>query len=425
MDYRGGVADDGPAPNRPRTVESVEARRLAERLGGSLLPFAEEMFEVIAGEIEEVRSDQETAALTLASCVSTVETGLTMLRHGIPVERAEAPVAALEHARHMAARGMSIDSTLRFYRLGHAFFWEWWIAAVSDEVDDAKRLAAVLAETARFSFAYTDAVSAEVSAELLAERDRRQRRIAAMREDVVAEILAGEAVDAATAERTLGFSLDRPLLAFLCRTEGDPGTLESAAAALVAALGGERPLLLAQGVDALLGWVSVAVSKTADPAAVAAATAEAAPGVHVAVGSVSSGLDGFRSSHDQAVRAQRVVSLAGHRAPSFTRFEDVALVDLLSTDLSSARALVARELGALAEDDERSAVLRDFLRAYLAANGNQTAVAAALGLHRNTVRQRLARAEELRGSAVTQRTSELFAALLLVDALGDSVLGSG
>ncbi len=324
-------------PTGRTTVESIEGRQLAESLHEGATAFAHQMFEFIAGEIEEVGSDPETVALTMASCVSTVETGLTMVRHGIPVERAEAPVAALEHARHMAARGISVDTTLRFYRLGHAFFWRWWIAALSEQIDDAKRLAAALAETATFSFAYVDAVSADVTAELLAERDRRERRITAMREDVVDEILSGAAVDSAAVQRTLGFSFDRPFLAFLCRGEGAPAALESAAAALVAALGAERPLLLAHGADALIGWVHVAVGERGDPIALARATGAAAPDVHVAVGSVASGEDGFRSSHDEAMRAQRVATLTRERAPSFTRFEDVALVDLLSADLTQRR----------------------------------------------------------------------------------------
>lgn len=416
------VVASSSEPAGRTTVESVEGRQLAESLGRGVTAFAHEMFDFIAGEIEEIGSDPETVALTMASCVSTVETGLTMVRHGIPVERAEAPVAALEHARHMAARGISVDTTLRFYRLGHAFFWRWWIAALSEQMDDARQLAAALAETATFSFAYVDAVSAEVTAELLAERDRRERRITAMREDLVGEILSGKAVDPAAVQLTLGFSLERSFLAFLCRGEGAPASLESAAGALVAALGGERPLLLAHGADALIGWVHVAEGERIDPNALARVTGAAAPDVHVAIGSVASGQDGFRSSHEEAMSAQRVASLTGERAPSFTRFEDVALVDLLSTDLPSARALVRRELGALARADERSAPLREFLRTYLAASGNQTAVAAALGLHRNTVRQRLARSEELRGSPVTHHGSELLAALLLADALGASVL---
>ena len=82
------------------------------------------MYAFIAERVPEARADEEIAGLTLASCASNIETALSMVRHGIPASATEAPVAALEHARQMATRGASIDATLRFYRLGHAFFWE-------------------------------------------------------------------------------------------------------------------------------------------------------------------------------------------------------------------------------------------------------------------------------------------------------------
>jgi hypothetical protein len=49
-------------------------------------------------------------------------------------------------------------------------------------------------------FAYIDAVSARVSAKLIAERER---RAAALRADVVRAVLAGEPVDPVAAERAL------------------------------------------------------------------------------------------------------------------------------------------------------------------------------------------------------------------------------
>ena len=80
------------------------------------------MFDYLAAQIAELKEDETTRALTLASCASNLESLLSMIRHGIAADRAEAPVASLAHARHMAARGASIDATLRFYRLGHAWF---------------------------------------------------------------------------------------------------------------------------------------------------------------------------------------------------------------------------------------------------------------------------------------------------------------
>src|SRR5439155_1429389 len=112
------------------------------------------------------------------------------------------------------------------------------------------RLMTALSEVSAFIFAYIDAVSARVSAELIAERERRQRRAAALRADVVRAVLAGEPVDAATAERTLGHPLSAPQLAFVCWTAGEHAMLARAAAAVAQELGARRPLLLPEGAAA-------------------------------------------------------------------------------------------------------------------------------------------------------------------------------
>jgi DNA-binding PucR family transcriptional regulator len=71
------------------------------------------------------------------------------------------------------------------------------------------------------------------------------------------------------------------------------------------------------------------------------------------------------------------------------------------------------------EDEERRTLL-----AVLDAQGGLAAAAAELGVHRNTVLQRLRRAEERVGHPATERVAELHAALRLADALGASVLGA-
>ena len=207
-----------------------------------------------AAHIAELRDDKPTAEITLAACEANLQALLSMIRHGIPADRTEAPAAALEHARHMAARGAGIDVTLRFYRLGHAWFTERWSTALVDKVRDPNRLLSAVRESIAVSFAYIDIVSAKVSAELVAERDRRQRRATAVRADTVGRLLAGDPVDADRLESTLGFALNRPLFAFLCWTSGDPATLEHAVAALAAKAGPGRPLILAEGTNELVGW---------------------------------------------------------------------------------------------------------------------------------------------------------------------------
>ena len=408
-------------PGGGPVVVAAEARRLAVAWARQLEELAGEMFDYLAARIAELKEDEATSALTLASCASNLESLLSMIRHGIPADRTEAPVAALEHARHMAAQGASIDATLRFYRLGHAWFAERWNAALVERIADRTQLIDALRESAAFSFTYIDVVAAKVSAEHVAERDRRQRRAVAVHADVVRALLAGESVNTERVELVLGFALERPLLAFLCWTTGDLAELEQAAGALSGAIGRPRQVVLADGPRGIAGWMHVA-RREPSAAAVAKAIATAAPAVHVAVGSVGTGVEGFRRSREQAERARRVAQLTQRPSPSFTRFEDVALVDLLSRDLPAAQAFVRDELGALAERGERPAVLRTAMLAYLSAYGSHAAAAARLGVHRNTALQRLRRAEELRGRPAAQHGHELLAALLLAATLGDAVL---
>lgn len=396
-------------------VEAPETQALAGQMSADLTALAQGMFDFLTARIPEISLDEELRGLTLASCTSSIEVGMTMVRHGIPADRTEAPVASLEHARAMAARGLSIDDTLRFYRLGHAYFWDLWIGALSRSVTDPVRLGDLLRETAAFMFAYTDIISTQVSVELLAERDRRQRRITAQREELVTAILAGQVVDAVAAERTLGFALGSTHVGFICWATGDAADIEAAALEFAASLGPGRPLLVAHGSAELSGWQALGGDRPGAAPALA-------PGVRVAVGSPQRGLDGFRTTHDEARRAHRYARLASRAGDAVTRFEDVRYLDLLTRDLPAARAFVADELGELARPDDRSATLREFLRVLLVNDGNATATAAALNLHRNTARQRLGRAEALRGRPVTQRGAELRAALAIAEALGDEVL---
>jgi DNA-binding PucR family transcriptional regulator len=83
---------------------------------------------------------------------------------------------------------------------------------------------------------------------------------------------------------------------------------------------------------------------------------------------------------------------------------------------------VRAELGPLATGEPASSRLRAALLAVIAPHGGVAAAARELGVHRNTVLQRVRRAEELRGRPVTERAGELYAALLLAEALPEAVL---
>ena len=406
----------------------VEMRRTAADLLGNVSTYADDMFEYILERIPEAGADDDLRGLTLGSCSSNLEAVLSMVRHGIDVSAASAPVTALQHARAMAARGYSVDVMLRFYRIGHAYFTERILAKLNEFVPDPTVALAVVADLQRYGFAYVDRISSEVAAEYVAELDRMQNRVRAARTDAVRDLIAGEPIDLQRAERTLSHRLTGWQTAFVCWTDRDDVDLARVGATVGAHFGTPHPLLVPDGAQALWGWVSTAGAPAQSPESLALLAEHIPETVHISIGTPAQGASGFRDSHTQAQRGRRIIGLSGRETGggrgTVTSYAELALVDAMSGDLGLARAFVAAELGALAAAGRREEEERETLLAVLDAQGGLAAAAGTLDVHRNTVLQRLRRAEERRGRPATDRVAELHAALRLVHVLGPMVLAS-
>lgn len=399
---------------------AAAGKGVAAALLGDVSGLADDMLTYLVDRIPEVGGDAELRGLTLGSCSSNLEAVLSMFRHGIDVTAAEAPVTALEHARAMAARGHSVDVMLRFYRLGHEYFTEKLSHGLTDWIDDPAVALRTFIELERFGFRYIDRISSLVAAEYVAELDRRQNQARADRDDVVRALLAGERVDSARAERVLSHRLTGRQIGFVCWAKDRGVDLEGFAKRVGRNLGDGHPLVMADGPLAVWGWASITedlkISRTAT-----ATPGASTDNVHIALGSPHPGPAGFRATHLEAVRTRRVIELSGRPAPTITAFSDVALVDAISRDLDAARAFVAAQLGDLSRDDTKVRGERAALLAVLDAQGSLTAAARALGIHKNTVLQRIRRAEARRGRPATVNIAELHAALVVCDVLGASV----
>ena len=396
-------------------------RRVAADLLDHVASYADDMLHYILERIPEAGVDADLRGLTLASCSSNLEAALSMVRHGIEVSAATAPSTALEHARAMASRGYSVDVMLRFYRIGHAYFSERVLAGIAELDTDPGQALAVVTDLQRYAFAYVDRISSEVADEYVAELDRIQNRVRAAQTDAVRGLIAGDQVDVERAERTLSHRLTGWQTAFVCWADRDDADLLRVGAAVGAHLGSPHALLVPDGARALWGWVSTARAPTMEPEELAALADRIPTRVRVCVGTPALGARGFGGSHVQAQRGRRIIEMSG-RGALVTVYAEVALVDALSGDLDLARAFVAAELGALAVEGRREGEERRALLAVLDAQGGLAAAAEALGVHRNTVLQRLRRAEERRRRPATDRVAELHAALRLVDVLGSQVL---
>nr|WP_246345218.1 helix-turn-helix domain-containing protein [Conexibacter arvalis] len=232
-----------------------------------------------------------------------------------------------------------------------------------------------------------------------ARRGERQRRA-----EIVQALLADPQADAGG----LGHELDGHHHLALVAWGDD-------AAAAVTALAREldrAPLLVEQAEGTWWAWLSGPRPLDRALARERLAAWRPPPGTRVALGGEQPGREGFRGSHREARDAHRA---AVRRDEPVTRYADVALELLASADEAAARRFVAAELGAL--DDGRpggrAVVLRETLAAWFATGHNAAATARALGVHEQTVVNRLRAVEQATGSPVASRRAELETALRL------------
>jgi DNA-binding PucR family transcriptional regulator len=240
-------------------------------------------------------------------------------------------------------------------------------------------------------------------------------------------------VDVTAAETALGYPLlQRHLGAVLwvespASASDDPlERLERVAAALAVAAGSRHaPQFVPCDETSAWAWLAImpgAVLRRDEPQTV---IAERELPVSVALGELASGIDGFRRTHQQALRAQSVALAAGPHHVPVTYFVDVAPVAMMCADIESTREWVRETLGALAIDSERNTRLRETARVFLQTGGSYTSTADQLFLHQNTTQYRVQKAEELRGRPLREGRLDVELALLACHWLGSAVLQPG
>jgi DNA-binding PucR family transcriptional regulator len=228
--------------------------------------------------------------------------------------------------------------------------------------------------------------------------------------------LAGEGMDVHLAGRRLRYELERHHVAYVVWSDGDDSgpdyaALELTAFELAAVAGLANPLVVPLGRQLVAAWAGAR-----EP--VAMTVTGVAGSCFVALGSTAAGVEGFCSSHREAMHARRVARLSGRRPGTVTRYPDVALTALASVDLDLAREFVAAELGPLAAQDDDTVRLAATLRVYLEEHASPRRTAQRLGVHENTVKNRVRTIREVLGYAPEDRVAELLVALRLARMAG-------
>jgi hypothetical protein len=309
------------------------------------------------------------------------------------------PTVLLGQARLDARDRVSLDTVLRRYFAGNALFGDFLVEEAEREEVPSSELRLLLAAQATIG----DRLIAAVSAEYAREEKNRPTTPAERRRETVKSLLEGELVDYSE----LGYDLDGHHLALMARGEG----------------GEERMRTLAKGVDRRLlavqreegpTWACWLGGRRPMPAekVVQALADDPAEGVFVTVGEPGEGISGWRFSHLQAKAA---LPIAERRGDPVLRYADVALLAAIAGDDLIATSLRQLYLAPLERARDGGKVARKTLRAYFDAERNVSATAAALGVDRRTVRNRLGAIEELLGRTLKGSVADLEIALRLDD----------
>lgn len=374
-------------------IRSALAARLRERLA--------ELQGAVATRVYSISDPRDVADPSYlqglnGAMAAAIEYRLAVLEGG---ERQAPPIptALLAHARLDARDGVSLDTVLRRYFAGNVLFGDFLV----NEAERAEVPSSALRQLLAAQATVGDRLIAAVSAEYAREAENRPTTPAERRRETVKSLLAGELVDPSE----LGYELDGHHLAVMAKGEGAEELMRDLAGAV------DRRLLVVQREEepTWACWLGGRRQLTSERA-LEALGREAPEGVFVTVGEPGEGLGGWRFSHLQAKAALPIAERRGERT---VRYADVALLAAIARDDLIATSLRQLYLKPLERARDGGKVARETLRAYFEAERNVSSTAAALGVDRRTVRNRLGAIEDLLGRPIKGAEADLEIALRL------------
>ena len=390
---------------------SPETLARVRTVAAALLPESPRLGAELAARITDRLPEfarMNAGALVVASCQANSNALLDGLIRNVPMHAVAPTVEVRQLTRALVQRGLALSAVMRAYRIGVQHWTEQWAEAVGVHAGAGKDAVAVAQAGTSFVLGWLDEVSERLAEEYREEAERLARERSLAQVEDVRRALTDPDLDVAATSARLGYDLAGRHVALVLRHEaGDAG---AAVRQLTAAISNARPLIVRVDMETTWCWVPCTAAPVRAP--------EPAASLVAAYGRPGRGLAGFRESHLEALAALRVAELARRGPGTLTRYDNVAIAAVCSTDPEWCRTFVRAELGALAADSDAVRQVRATLEEFFAANSNFRATAARLGVHHNTVRYRLERAEQVLGRPPAERRLALELALHLASRLG-------
>jgi DNA-binding PucR family transcriptional regulator len=363
------MALDGSVPWLEGMQEVPLASRYARRIADD---------PVIVGAIR--RSARE-------SCLRWVAENISHPGEPVSTNITEAELAAV---RNVVSRGLDEVAVMDAYRLAQNAALRYWMPLAFRLTSDPDDLRGLLDVCQRSIASFIEAVVVDLCQIVRTERAQLQRGTDPAIREIVAQIIDG-GPPPPNAEERLGYLFRQHHTAAVIwsdRLDVDGADLDRVARALTDTASNRHAFRMK--ADAATRWLWLGGPDNPDLTCVSAAL-DRLPGIRIAVGPTSAGIEGFRRSHLDALSAQRM-SAQTENPCRIVRFSDIELVALLVSDPEHADRFIARTLGSLASAD---AELRRTVLTFVHERYSASRTAARLFIHRNTLHARLAQADEL------------------------------
>jgi PucR-like helix-turn-helix protein/diguanylate cyclase with GGDEF domain len=334
--------------------------------------------------------DGQRAAISAA-----IDFGLAAVEVG---ERRLADVPALFHsrARLTARSGVSLDNTLRRYFAGYTLLTDFLMREASKCGTSGETLQDMMRDTATAFDRLVSTVTEEYVREADVKHCTREARIAAR----VAALIDGELLDTADFSYEFGNAWH---LGAVVVGEGGPETMRGLAAAM-----GCQLLTVPHERGHLWAWLGA--RQQPDFARIEGQLGSCPAGVSIAFGEPAYGIFGWRLTHRQA---RAVLPVVKRVSESHLRYGEAALTASMLQDDLLATSLRELYLRPLEGERDGGLALRQTLRAYFASDRNVSSAAAALGISRRTVTNRLRAIEARINRTLSTVATEIDAALRL------------
>lgn len=404
MSKHGSDSATAPGPSHRAPASARFFDQVAPTLGARLRARFSELEGELANLVEDVNPRDAADPLYLDYLDSLRANRPAVLEYAVQViedgeRRApEVPAAVFTAARLAVRAGVPLDAVLRRYSAGHAFAGD----VLVEEAERAEVSSSDLRRILHRQATVFDRLHEAVTEEYAREARSRPTTTAEWRREYIEQLLAGRQP---SGEVELGYDLNGNHVGLVAQGEGGHEAMRELAKRLgrrlladrpgeepvwACWLGGSRPL----GAEEVLRALGDVPSDS----------------VVVTVGEAGEGISGWRLSHRQARAA---LAIAERRGQSPLRYADVAVeASILRDDLgtTSLRQLYLEPLEGM-RDGGRAA--RETLRAYFATERNISSTAAALGVDRRTVTNRIRAVEELFGRPLRDFETDLEIALRL------------